>query len=349
LSHHIGDLENIETLRSFEEGIRHFKNLFDIKSEVIAHDAHPRYLSTQYAENSSIEEKIVVQHHHAHIVSCMADNGIHGNVIGAALDGVGYGSDGKLWGCEFMTADEVGFKRRGHLKYVKLAGGEKAVREPWRVAFAYLYDIYGEEIFHINLPFLREVGEKKVHFIKKMLDRGIGSPEISSAGRLFDAVSALLGIRSFCNFEGQAAIEMEMIADGNEAGEYPVIIKGGMLEDAPCIFMPDPIFAGLLSDMQKEVGISTMAGRFHNTMARLVVDGVKLIARKTDLNRVVLSGGVFQNILLLEKSIKFIENEGFETFIHKRVPTNDGGIALGQAVSAMAQKNAGGASLPRHI
>ena len=350
ISHHIGDLENMETLNSFEEGIAHFKKLFDIKPEVIAYDAHPRYLSTQFALNSDIEKKVPVQHHHAHIVSCMADNGISGDVIGIALDGVGYGLDGKLWGCEFMAASERNFDRLIRLKYVKLAGGEKAIREPWRIAFAYLNDLPGDYLYNLNFKFLKDIGENKINFIKRMLEKNIGSPEISSAGRLFDAVSAMIGIRSFCNFEGQAAIEMEMISDGNEKGEYPVVIDkipgkenpgyyNAMSNyETPYVINPDNIFQGIIDDISQNIPVPIIAGKFHNTMARIVLEGAKIISGETGLKRVVLSGGVFQNILLLEKSLNLLESEGFKTFIHNKVPTNDGGISLGQAVIANLSK-----------
>ncbi len=336
LSHHIGDLENMETFRSFEEGINHYKRLFDIKPEIIAHDLHPRYLSTQYALNCPINNKIGIQHHHAHIVSCMADNGISGEVIGIALDGVGYGSDGKLWGCEFMKADERDFIRYLHLRYMKLPGGEKAIREPWRGAVACLKDIYGENIHKLDFNFLKDIDRQKINFIEKMLEKNVGCPEISSAGRLFDAAASLMGIRNFCNFEGQAAIEMEMMASGNENAEFPVKIVEGDYVDSTGIIDPRPIFEAIIQDLNRGVEIPVMAGKFHNTMAKMVLEGAKYVSRITCVKRVVLSGGVFQNMLLLEKSLALLENAGFETFIHRRVPTNDGGIALGQAVSAMA-------------
>lgn len=336
LSHHIGDLENIETFRSFEEGINHYKRLFDLKPELIVYDLHLRYLSTQYALNSPVNKKIGVQHHHAHIVSCMADNEISGEVIGIALDGVGYGSDGKLWGCEFMKADERNFTRYLHLRYMKLPGGEKAIREPWRGAMACLKDVCGESFHKLNLNFLKDIGEQKINFIEKMLEKNISCPEISSAGRLFDAAASLMGIRNFCNFEGQAAVEMEMRASGNETGEYPVMIIEGDSTPSPGIIDYRPILEAIIHDLDKGVEIPVMAGKFHNTMARMVLEGAKHVSRVTCIKRVVLSGGVFQNMLLLEKSLAMLENAGFETFIHCRVPTNDGGISLGQAVSAMA-------------
>lgn len=337
VSHHIGDLENIETMRSFEEGTKHYQKLFDITPQVIAYDAHPRYLSTQYALNSPIEKKVQVQHHHAHIVSCMADNGIDGDVIGVALDGVGYGSDGKLWGCEFMIANRESFIRRIRLKYMKLAGGEKAIKEPWRSAFAYLYDIYGNDIFNMNLNFLSKIDKLKVEFIRRMIDKNIACPEISSAGRLFDAVSALIGIRSFCNFEGQAAIEMEMLADEDEMGEYGFeIYHEDTKINKNLVIDPAPIFSYIINDLRNNVPQSKIAGRFHNTMARVILHGVKIISKEAGIERVALSGGVFQNMILLKKSLCLLEDEGFDTYIHKRVPTNDGGISLGQAVIASA-------------
>jgi hydrogenase maturation protein HypF len=329
VSHHIGDLENEETYRSFTEGINHYQRLFGIEPEIVAHDMHPRYFSTDFALNSSIKKKIAVQHHHAHIVSCMADNNINGNVIGIALDGVGYGDDGTLWGCEFLAADETSFRRRIHLEYVKLPGGEKAVREPWRTAAAYLFDYAGEGSADL-IPGLREtICPEKIDLVVQMIGKNINCPKISSAGRLFDAASALMGIRLECNFEGQAAISMEMMADSGENGVYPFQIN----ESAGAyIINPTELLLSIANDMKSGVLVSTAAGKFHNTMAEIIASGAQILREETGENRVVLSGGVFQNLLLMKKTVPLLEKKRFAVFYHRRVPANDGGISLGQAV-----------------
>lgn len=333
VSHHIGDLENTATMKSFTEGIEHFKLLFDIEPQAIAHDMHPRYLSTEYALKSAIEPKIAVQHHHAHVASIMADNGIDGEVIGVLMDGVGYGADGTLWGCEFMRADLESFDRMAHLKYLPLAGGEKAIKEPWRMALAYLLEVYGDAVMELDLRLFDEVDLKKIKFIKSMIRKKVGTYPISSAGRLFDAVSAIIGIRQACNFEGQAAIEMEMLSDENAHGFYDYHVDESKV---PAVVIPDNIITSVVNDLKKGESPALIGGRFHNTMAKMAVDGAKLVAGKTALDRVVLGGGVFQNIILLKKSIKMLKDEGFKVYIHKKVPTNDGGISLGQAAIAAA-------------
>ena len=214
MSHHIGDLENLETLTSFEEGIEHFKRIFNIEPTLIAYDLHPEYLATKYALSLQNIPKIGVQHHHAHIVSCMIDNEIDGEVIGVSFDGTGYGTDGKIWGGEFLICDYGGFERVGHLEYTPLPGGEKAIKEPWRMAASILYKIYNNNMLDLDIDFVKELDRNKWATIKKMIDKGINSPMTSSSGRLFDAVSALVGIRKEIYYEGQAAIELEMAAGG---------------------------------------------------------------------------------------------------------------------------------------
>ena len=211
LSQHIGDMENYETLVFFEETLANLKKLFRVEPRAVAHDLHPGYLSTQYALRVPDLEKIGVQHHHAHIASCMAENGLRGKAIGVALDGTGYGTDGKIWGGEFMVADYAGFERRAHLKYVPLAGGDIAIRQPWRSALSYLNDAFGAAAFEQDLPVWRDVPRKQVEIVRKMIERGINTVQTSSCGRLFDAVASLIGLRHEVNFEGQAAIELETI------------------------------------------------------------------------------------------------------------------------------------------
>jgi hydrogenase maturation protein HypF len=334
LSHHIGDLENVETMQSFEEGIRHFEGLLDIKPGIVAYDLHPRYLSTRFAFESDFKVKIPVQHHHAHISACMGDNDIEGEVIGVAFDGTGYGEDGQLWGGEFFTGSYTGFRRRGHLAYIKMPGGEAAIHEPWRMAASYVEHAYpGCLQTGGRSAVLQGIDIAKLKLIGQMLEKGINSPFTSSMGRLFDAVAALLGIRNTVSYEGQAAIELEYAADEEDREGY-----GFSLEEENGLFKINVVetIKSVIMEMENHVETSLIASRFHSTVADMVLGGCLQIRKKDGTNRVALSGGVFQNIMLLERCISRLERNHFEVFIHKKVPANDGGIALGQALMAVA-------------
>ncbi|MGA7238208.1 MAG: Sua5/YciO/YrdC/YwlC family protein, partial [Bryobacteraceae bacterium] len=233
LSQHIGDLENMETMEFFRETLDHLQRFFRVTPVAVAHDLHPNYLSTRFALEHSGLPAIGVQHHHAHIASCMADNGIGGAVIGVALDGTGYGSDGKIWGGEFLVCDFLDFTRRGHLRYIPLAGGDSAVRQPWRSALAYLLDAFGEEAGSLPLPLFRDIPAKNLRIVQAMIERKIQTVETSSCGRLFDAVSSLLGIRHETTYEGQAAIELEIAATGAHRG-YAFSIADGARFRSTC-------------------------------------------------------------------------------------------------------------------
>jgi hydrogenase maturation protein HypF len=325
VSHHIGDLENHETLRAYEEGVAHFSRLFAITPSVVAHDLHPEYLSTKYALDRGLPP-VGVQHHHAHIAACLADNEQAGPVIGVAFDGTGYGTDGTLWGGEFLVADLVGFERAGHLLPVPLPGGAAAIREPWRMAAAYGVPA-GLDVARRNAPDWDRV--------VALARRGIGSPPTSSVGRLFDAVAAVLGVRDRVTYEGQAAVELEQRADPGEQGAYPVRLDGG----SPFTVRGADLVAAVVADLAS--GVPAVAARFHNTIARLVVAGAVRVRETTGLTRVALSGGVFQNVLLLDRAVAGLEAEGFTVLVHRRVPPNDGGISLGQAAVATARALAG--------
>jgi hydrogenase maturation protein HypF len=337
MSHHIGDLENLETLTSFEEGLEHFQRIFNISPTLVAYDLHPDYLATKYALALEEIPKIGVQHHHAHIVSCMVDNEIDGEVIGVSFDGTGYGTDGTIWGGEFLICDYKEFKRVGHLEYTPLPGGEMAIKEPWRMAASYLYNIYHDDVLDLDIDFVKRLDREKWATIKKMIDKGINSPMTSSSGRLFDAVSALLGIRKEIYYEGQAAIELEMAA-GPEEGGYPFDLKDA--EDKVLVLL-EPLFKGIVSDLERGVEIESIASRFHNTIARMILSMCLKLKSTSGLDRVVLSGGVFQNHLLLEKTYVLLDKNDFKVFTHHRVPPNDGGIALGQAVVASERTKKG--------
>ncbi|MGB7922567.1 MAG: carbamoyltransferase HypF [Pyrinomonadaceae bacterium] len=338
ISHHIGDLENLETLRSFTDGIEHFKRLFYLQPEAVAYDLHPEYLSTKYALSSldDIETKVGVQHHHAHIASCMADNRIEGEVIGVAMDGLGFGADGRLWGGEFFVADFLEAERIAHLEYVPMPGGAKAIREPWRMAAVYLRQTFGDDFLKLDLPFVRKIDRKAWATLRSMVESGTNSPQTSSMGRLFDAVSSLLGLRNIVNYEGQAAIELEAIADRNPARRYEFEIDAERN-----VVKPQAVIRRAVEDLLDGVSPQQVSAKFHLGVAHLIASLARRIRDERRLNRIVLSGGVFQNLFLLERTCRMLEDDGFEHFTHHRVPTNDGGISLGQAAVANARLAAG--------
>jgi hydrogenase maturation protein HypF len=339
LSHHIGDLENYETLRAFEDGITHYERLFRIQPQAIAYDLHPDYLATRYALKRAAEESLptlAVQHHHAHIAACLAENDHPGDrpVIGLSLDGTGYGQDGAIWGGEILVADYAGYERLYHLAYVPLPGGDKAIREPWRIALAHL--LQAGFTWEADLPpviYAKQMATNAgdpLDLLQRQITQGLNAPPTSSMGRLFDAVASLLGIRQTANYEAQAAVELEALVDPHENGTYPFSINQQILD-------PTPMFRAILSDLRAGLLVSTLAGRFHNTIAILLHRACQEIRLKTGLNEVALSGGVWQNITLLNKSIRLLQDDGFTVYQHRQVPTNDGGIALGQAAIAINQ------------
>jgi hydrogenase maturation protein HypF len=329
VSHHIGDLENYATLRSFKTGIEHFKRLFDIDPAVVAHDLHPEYLSTKYAVDLDLP-LIGVQHHHAHIASCVADNGYDGPVIGVAFDGTGYGEDGTIWGGEFLVADLATYRRVAHLEPVPMPGGVSAIRQPWRMAVAYLHAAFDGE----PPPDLALVRRYETAPVVALVRHGLGAPLTSSAGRLFDAVAALLGIRDQVNYEGQAAIELEQRADRDEHGGYFSSVGGGVIRGADLV-------RAAADDLRNGVDPGRIAARFHHGLADATVRVCDAVRAEADITTVALSGGVFQNMLLLESVVDGLHRRGFTVLTHERVPPNDGGISLGQAAVAAARDRAG--------
>lgn len=333
LSHHIGDLDDYRTYRSFVEGIEHFKGLFDITPEAVAYDLHPGYRSSQYALSLEGLPHIAVQHHHAHIASCMAENGCEGPVIGVALDGTGYGSGGRIWGGEFLVADYSHFERLAHLEEVPLPGGEQAIRQPWRMAGSYLHHVYGDAMEGLDLDFIRRLDRRVWSLIRRMMARGVNSPLTSSAGRLFDAVAALLGLRDEVQYEAQAAVELEMLADGTPGEGYPFrILSGGR----PMVVETKGIIKGVVEDLTRGEPAPLIAAKFHATLGEIILEVCCQIRELTGLGQVALSGGVFQNVRLLTETMGRLAAESFEVYTHSRVPPNDGGIALGQAAVANA-------------
>jgi len=337
LSQHIGDMENEETLEHFENTIELYKKLFRIEPEIMAYDMHPEYLSTKYALDAGSEQGlslIPVQHHHAHIVSCLVENKVEGPVIGVALDGTGYGTDGTIWGGEFLLTDWRCFQRVGHLEYVPLPGGEAAIKKPYRMALGYLYSLLGEDFSLESLP-ISKVNSDELNIIRQQIKRGINSPLTSSAGRFFDAVSALVGVRGEIDYEAQAAIELEMLApdklDEFESESYPfsIVEHQGMR-----VVRLGELFSAIVQEVKNQIPAPIISLKFHNTMAEIITEMCKLIAEDTGINQVALSGGVFQNRLLLKLATAALQKEGFSVLTHHLVPCNDGGISLGQAVIA---------------
>ena len=309
LSPHIGDLDNYETQRFFEETLHNLKKLFRVDPRIVAHDLHPLYASTRLARSIPGVEHVPVQHHHAHIAACMAENGLDGGVIGVAFDGTGYGTDGRIWGGEFLVARYASFERYDHIRYFPLAGGDAAVHEPWRAALAFGHAPDG-------------VPEQNLRVVRRMIETGFNTVETSSAGRLFDAAAAILGIRNEVTYEAQAAIELEALADPAETSAYD---RSGL------DFRP--VLDALAADRST---VATRAARFHNTIAEAIAGTVVRMRRDTGLTRVCLSGGTFQNVLLLRRVLDLLRGNGFEVYLHAQIPPNDGGIALGQAAVAAA-------------
>ncbi len=330
LSQHIGDLEDLSTYEFFQMTVQHLKRLLAIDPEVIAYDLHPDYLSTRYALEQPDVRRFSVQHHHAHVVSCMAENGIDGPVIGLAFDGTGYGTDAKVWGGEILFADTTGFRRAAHLAYVPMPGGSAAIQEPWRMAVSYLFRAFGDEFLELDIPAIKRLDPKRLRVIREMISKRFNAPDTSSLGRLFDGVAALLGIRDRVSFEGQAAMELEMLAKEHvdEIYDYEWI------PDDVFKIRCEPIIRGVASDILKGHDPSRISGIFHATLIRLFVDLCGVLSKENGLDRIVLSGGVFQNSILLNGMVKGLEGKGLRVYTHRQVPANDGGLSLGQAVIA---------------
>jgi hydrogenase maturation protein HypF len=354
LSQHIGDMENMETLEHFDNTIALYKRLFHTEPEIIAHDLHPDYLATKYARElgESGMKLVPVQHHHAHIASCLADNRLETPVIGVAFDGTGMGADGNIWGGEFLVADYRNFRRVGHLEYLPLPGGAAAIRRPYRTAIGYILTLLGKdaldaviasEVKKSQPASIGQATEVEMEIIKRQIERRINSPLTSSMGRLFDAISALLGIRGEIDYEGQAAVELEMaaysalgpgelaeaISDNNETYRFHIVEGEGMR-----IVRLGDLFSAIIEDLHQGISEGRISAKFHNTVARMIKEMCQSIAEETDINHIALSGGVFQNRLLLRRTVRLLENSGFKVFTHRQIPCNDGGISLGQAVIA---------------
>jgi hydrogenase maturation protein HypF len=332
LSQHIGDLENLAGYEFFSESSEHLRKILEIDPTIIAYDLHPGYLSTKWALQQTSQVLVGVQHHHAHIASCMAEHHLEGAVIGLALDGTGYGTDGHIWGGEVLIADYDNFTRAAHIEYVAMPGGEAAIREPWRMAVSYLMRSLGPEFRGMKLPFLGELDLGKIAFVQRMIERHVNAPLTSSCGRLFDAVASIAGICHEVNYEGQAAIELEMAADDDpDEALYPFELRS---TSDGFVIVTSAMFQALISDLLAFTPASVISTRFHNGLAAILTRSARFVRESTGLDRVCASGGTFNNKLLLRKLTALLEADGFEVFTQRQVPCGDGGLCLGQAMIA---------------
>jgi hydrogenase maturation protein HypF len=337
ISQHIGDLTNYEATGFFEETLKNLKRTFKAEPHIVAHDMHPDYLSTRFAQSYKTGDDnsvtlVPVQHHHAHVASCMAENGEIGRVIGVAFDGTGYGLDGNSWGSEFSIAGYDGFERFAHLNYIPLPGGDKAVKEPWRIALSVLYQTYGHQASNLFSSLKPVISGEKARIVLTMLERSMNSPLSCGMGRLFDAVSSLIGICDSITFEGEAAIALEMAAT-ETAGAYPYSLDGSN----PVIIGTKPLVLAIVDDINASVSVGEIAGKFHNTVTEMTINVCTLARENTGLEVVALSGGVFQNALLFGLVESGLKARGFRVISHSKVPTNDACISLGQAAVAAAR------------
>ncbi len=330
LSQHLGDLDHYEALRAYEEAIVHFERLFQLRPEVLVHDLHPDYASTRYArEHAGDRPRLAVQHHHAHLASGMAEHGLNEPLIGVIFDGTGYGTDGTIWGGEFLVGDYLGFRRAAHFRPVAMPGGERAIREPWRMAVSYLADA-GEDRSFLS----EQASPQALATIERMLERRINAPWTSSAGRLFDAVAAIAGVRGVVSFEGQAAMELEgLAAEWAGEGSYPFeIVEGDALQ-----IDVRPMIRALAADRRRGIGPGVLARRFHRMLVEIIAQICACLRARTGLDGVVLSGGVFLNGLLTAEVGERLTADGFRVYRQRRVPPNDGGLSLGQLAVAAAR------------
>ncbi len=333
VGHHIGDLQNLETLTSFREGIAHFEALFAVTPEVVVHDLHPDYLSTAYALQREGVERVAVQHHHAHLAACLAEHGETGPAIGAIFDGTGLGTDGTIWGGELLVGDLAGFERVGHLHPVRLPGGDQAVREPWRMACSWLAEAVGEQP-QLPATLAGVVDPTAWTAVARMARTGFAAPVTTSMGRLFDAVAALAGVRARVNYEGQAAAELEGAAARAAAQPaYPLPVDPG----PPVVLDARPAIIAVAEDVRAGTAVAMVAARFHAAVAAATARACAILAERHGLATVVLSGGVFQNRLLLDAASAALEHDGLRVLVPERLPPNDGAISYGQAAVAAAR------------
>lgn len=331
LSQHVGDMENLETFDFFRLTISHMESILEIRPKVMAHDLHPDYLSSKFGREQDEIPTLAVQHHHAHIVSCLAENGVKGPVIGLALDGTGFGSDGQVWGGEVLFADLHSFQRAAHLDYVSLPGGDAAAKSPWRMALSYLHKTYGDEVFNLPIKFVRDLKREDANIVFQMITKRVNTPLTSSCGRLFDAISSLIGLRQKISYEGQAAMELEMCQNLSEKGKYPWAIKE---KKGHLILLTSDIIRSAVEDIKIGISRGIISRRFHNTLIDMFTGACIKLRELSGIGHVAMSGGSFQNVTLLNGLSRALTSNGFKVFTQKVVPSNDGGLSLGQAVCA---------------
>ncbi len=329
LSQHVGDLKNLDVYESFKQTIAHLQSILEVQPDKIAHDLHPDYYSTRYALEESGLEPVAVQHHHAHLASCLAEHGVEEPAIGILFDGVGYGDDGHIWGGEFLVGDLGCYERVGHFRYQPMPGGDLATKEPWRMALSYLLSAYGEIPEGVNA--FEGISDNELRLVGQATLKGINAPLTSSCGRLFDAVAALLGLRQKVSFEGQAAMQLEMTSDLLQSKPYPYFLSD---HEGPLIFDPLLMIDAIVKDCSEGRAVAEIGGRFHVSLAMMIEEVCSQVRKQSGFSLVVLSGGVFQNCLLTELAVTRLERSGFQVLTHSLVPPNDGGIALGQAAVA---------------
>jgi hydrogenase maturation protein HypF len=337
MSQHIGDLKNLETLDFYTESLHRFSDMFRIKPQLVVSDLHPDYLSTRFAEEYAVQNgnlpHIRVQHHHAHIAACMAEHGLDEKVIGFSLDGTGYGSDGNIWGFEVLESDLLDFERKLHLEYVPQPGGDMANFEPWRMALAYLHQYIDKDLENIALPFIQNMDQNKIMVIKAAIENNLNSPLTSSAGRLFDAIAALTGICNQSAFHAEAPMRLENMMDVNEKGCYDFNLNQ--------VIDPQPMILGIVHDLKNQVPVQKISARFHRSIVEIIIQIAGKLKTESGINKVVLSGGTFQNRYILAACEKRLQEINFKVYTHRKFPCNDGGIALGQLIIAAKRRQQG--------
>ncbi|HTY57664.1 MAG TPA: carbamoyltransferase HypF [Bacteroidota bacterium] len=330
ISQHIGDLETAQSLEAFHRSVTDLQAMFDVAPDRVVSDMHPDYLSTSFARSTGLPH-IAVQHHHAHIASCMAENSLRGPVLGIAWDGTGYGTDGTIWGGEFLVTDGASFERAASFRTFRLPGGDQAIREPRRQALGLLFEIFGEGLFaRAEIATVRAFSRTEIANLRTMLGRGLNAPWTSSAGRLFDAVASITGLRQVSSYEGEAAMALEFAIDGETGDGYPFDVRDSGRDAPRWIIDWSGAITGVLEDLASGTGTGRIAARFHNGLVEAAIEAAGKIGR----DRVVLSGGCFQNRYLAERMIRRLRESGFRPYWHQRVPPNDGGISLGQIAVA---------------
>jgi len=337
IGQHIGDMETLEERGHFEEALRAVQRLFSLEPRVVAHDLHPEYLTTQLAL-AMPQPRVGVQHHHAHVVSCMADNMATGKVLGVEWDGTGYGEDGTVWGGEFLLADENGYERLAHLYSYPMPGADACIYRLYRMVMGVFSEVFGGgEQGLERLRELVDIDDREAGLMLLQMRGGFNAPLTSGAGRMFDAAACIIGLRSEAGYDGQAACELEAVAQRTDKAYDFALDRSS----EPWVVDTRPLFRGMLSDANAGVGVGELAGRFHETMARIIVSTCAELSAATGVSRVALSGGVFQNVLLTTSVVEGLREQGLEALLHRRVPCNDGGISLGQAVIAASRYNKG--------